>query len=352
MKALLLAAMLAAPAAAQHEHHGAAPAATPAPAPEPAPAEMDHGSMDHGAMDHGAMDHSQMDHSQMGHGEPDQGTMDHGAMDHQSTPSQPMDHGQMDHSGHAMPAPDAPAAPPPERAFSGPRHAADPIWGEAAMAPAREQLAENNGEVETGVVRFNRLEARFGDEEAYLWDVEAEFGGDLDELVLKSEGEGAFDGELESADVQALWGHAISPWFDLQTGVRYDIAPRATVSTVLGIEGRAPYNIHLEAAVFLSERGDATGRIEAEHDWKITQRLILQPRAEIELAAQDVPELDLGAGLSKIEAGLRLRYEIVREFAPYIGVGYETRPSRAGSVDADDDEDAGFAVLAGIKTWF
>ena len=344
---------------AQHGDHAGHHSAPEEPDAKP---EMDHCAMGHlppeqcppkadksaQEADHSAMDHSKMDHSQ--HTAPD-----HSAMDHSQ-------HGGKDHSGHAGhtmgPDKSAPGAAPenavPARAFDGPRHAADAIWGEAAMAPSRKQLAKENGAMQVGMVLIERLETRFvNGEEVYLWDGEAWYGSDTNKLWFKSEGEGEFGHGLEEAEVQALWSHAIGPFFDLQAGARYDIEPRGTAYATVGVLGLAPYMFHVDAALFLSERGDLTARVEAEYDQKITQALILQPRIEIEAAAQGVPELELGAGLNKVEAGLRLRYEITREFAPYVGVEYEAKLGRTADIArAQGDDPDGLVILAGIRAWF
>lgn len=286
---------------------------------------------------------------------------DHSAMEHPA-PSAPaeqdapaaMDHGTMDHSGmdHEMPAPAAPTQPP-ARAFEGPQHAADIIWGEAAMAPARQSLARENGAFRTGSVMAERLEARLGDEDVYLWDIQAFYGGDLDRLVIKSEGEGEFGGALDDAEVQALWSHAIGPFVDLQAGARLDLEPDTRSHLVVGVQGLAPYMWHFDAAAFLSDQGDLTARIEAEYDQRITQRLILQPRVEFDLAAQDIPRRDIGAGLVSIEAGLRLRYEITREFAPYVGLEWEQKLGETRDiVHAKGEDPSGVAILLGIRSWF
>ena len=265
------------------------------------------------------------------------------------------------HAGHAMGADPsvagaAPESAVPPRAFEGPRHAADLIYGESAMQPARRQLARENGGLTTGTVLIERLEARIpadGGETGYLWDAQGWYGGDLNRFVVKSEGEGAFGGALEDAEIQALAGRAIGPFFDLQAGIRLDLEPETRTHAVLGVQGLAPYMFHVDAALFLSDRGDLTARIEGEYDQKLTQRLILQPRLEVELAAQDIPERGTGAGIAKIEPGLRLRYEIAREFAPYLGVEYEAKLGRSADFARADGEDPdGIKLLAGLRAWF
>lgn len=243
---------------------------------------------------------------------------------------------------------------PPPAAFEGPRHAADLFWDRAAMRESRTQLAEEHGGGRFAKVMLERLEYRAGGgNDAYLWDAQGWHGGDTDRIWLKSEGEGEVGGALEHAEVQALWSRAIGPFFDLQLGARYDFEPRSRAYVAAGVQGLAPYMFEVDAAAFLSHKGDATARIEAEYDQRITQRLILQPRAELELSAQDVPELGIGAGLSSIEAGLRLRYEIAREFAPYVGVGWKRQiGSTADFARADGENADRLHLLLGVRAWF
>lgn len=154
--------------------------------------------------------------------------------------------------------------------------------------------------------------------------------------------------------MQALWSHAITPWFDVQAGARYDFRPEPERGhLVLGLQGLAPYFFEIDAAAFLSDERDLTARIEAEYDQLITQRLILQPRVELDLAAQDVEEIGIGAGLSSVEAGLRLRYEIVPEFAPYFGVSYERAVGDTANFARDEGEEVDtWSVLIGLRAWF
>ena len=244
----------------------------------------------------------------------------------------------------------------PARAFEGPRHAADAIYGNEAMTPSREQLARENGGMTTGMILVERLEARIptdGGEDGYLWDAQGWYGGDINRFVLKTEGEGEFGGALEEAEIQALYSRAIGPFFDLQAGVRFDPEPDSRTHLVVGIEGLAPYMFHVDGALILSSRGDLTARIKAEYDQKITQRLILQPRIEAEFAAQDIPEREIGAGITKVEPGLRLRYEIVPEFAPYVGIEYEAKVGETADIARASGEDPyGLKVVIGLRAWF
>src|SRR3546814_14539689 len=131
---------------------------------------------------------------------------------------------------------------------------------------------------------------------------------------------------METAGIQALYCRALDPYGNLQAGVRYDFKPNPsrTYATV-GIEGVAPFWFETEAALFLSNKGDVLGRIEGYYDQRITQRLILQPRGELNLSAQDVPETRIGAGISNAAFGLRLCSAVRRALEPYIGLSYDTK---------------------------
>lgn len=322
---------------------------------------------DHGTMDHEAMDHSQMegmDHTRMkemapdtpqamDHGAMDHGTMDHSQMDHSRM--QGMDHSQMDHGEVEQPgAAEIPFSTPPSEVGSGPPRAADAIWGAEAMRASRDGLPSELGDTRYYWVQGDRVEyrAREGDD-GYLWDLQGYYGGDLDKFWFKSEGEGSFGEEIESAEAQALYSRAIAPFFDLQAGIRQDFAPMDRTYAVVGIQGLAPYLFEVDAAAFLSDQGDLTARIEAELDQRITQRLILQPRVEATFSAQDVPELGIGAGLDRAEAGLRLRYEFAREFAPYIGIDQEWRIGQSADYARAEGEDPSVTnYVVGIRFWF
>ncbi|MDT0576999.1 copper resistance protein B [Croceicoccus sp. F390] len=272
------------------------------------------------------------------------------------------------HAGHVMPPPDLPpdphaghqmphgSVPPPVPADvgTGPPRAADAIWGAEAMRASRELLRHEQGGQTFASLRADRLEYRARDgANGYLWDVDGWYGGDRDKVWIKSEGEGAFGEAIDSAEVQLLYSRAIGPWFDLQAGVRQEFAPRDRTALAVGVQGLAPYLFELDASAFLSTKGDLTARIEGEVDQRITQRLVLQPRAEIVLAAQNVPELGIGAGLDTVELGVRLRYELAREFAPYIGVAQEWKIGQGADYARDDGEDPSVtSFVAGVRFWF
>jgi len=257
----------------------------------------------------------------------------------------------MDHSAHAEMEEEVGNEPPPPAPSD---HPADAIFGEEAMRPSREQLREEHGGSRTWKVMIDQAEWRVRDgDDGYAWNGEAWWGGDYNRLVVKSEGEGA-SGDLEDAELQLLYSRAISPYFDLQAGLRQDLqdGPKRTYATV-GFEGLAPYWFETEGAVFLSNKGEAFARLEGSYDLRLTQRLIVQPRAEMNLSAQDIPELELGSGVTDLELGVRLRYEVTREFAPYVGVVYGRK--FGGTADyakahGEDDDETSFVV--GVRAWF
>jgi copper resistance protein B len=282
------------------------------------------------------------------------------------TSAQAEPHAGHDMSSMSMGPPDVPTSadnpgrPPeallPAAALSGPTHAADLVFGPEAMAASRQTLVRENGDVRTTAVIIDRVEAGFGDDvEIWLWDVQGWSGGDLNRFWWKSEGEGDVDDGLEESEVQALYSRAVTPFWDVQAGVRQDFRQDGEDRThlVLGLQGLASYWWEIDAAAFLSTKGDVTARVEAEYDQRLTQRLILQPRLEIDVSAGDVPELDIGSGLSSVEAGLRLRYEFRKEFAPYVGVewsrafGNTADDIRARGGEADDTR-----LVVGLKAWF
>lgn len=258
------------------------------------------------------------------------------------------------HAGHAMHAPEAmaPSAPPPAIPTD---HAADARFDPAAMARARAAFLRESGGMTFSRLLIDRAEYRPREgRDGYAWEGEGWLGGDIDRLLVKAEGEGTFGRKLEHGAAQALYARAIDPWFNLAAGVRQDFGarPKRTYATV-GLEGLAPYYFELEAQAFLSTKGEAFLTLEGSYDQRITQRLILQPAAEASFSARHVPALETGAGLTSIELGLRLRYEIARAFAPYVGLHWERRFGRTADYARAHGEKAGaLGVVTGVRFWF
>lgn len=251
-----------------------------------------------------------------------------------------------DASQAGAPASDAPS--PPDG------YAADSVYDPAAMAAARATLHEEHGGEAYPLVLVNLAEYQPGQARGgYRWDAEASFGGDIDRLVIKSEGDGSRQNGLDAGEIQGLYSHAIGPYFDAQAGLRQDFGLGAPTYVTAGVQGLLPYWIEVEAAAFLSTRGELLGRAEATYDLHLTEKWVLQPRVELNLAAQDSPETQIGSGLSNAEIGLRLRYEISREFAPYVGVSYDRMLGRTADFARLHDENVGGATfVAGVRTWF
>lgn len=272
----------------------------------------------------------------------------------ETTDANPIDHSKMDRSQMDHSADPTPTASAPAGNTSGSPKAADAIWGAEAMRASRKALYDEHGDMALFWFQGDRAEYRIRDgDDGYLWDVQGYYGGDIDKFWFKSEGEGSFGEPIEDAEIQALYSRAIAPFFDLQAGIRQDLTGPTRTHAVVGIQGLLPYMFEVDAAAFLSDKGDLTARIEAEYDQRITQRLILQPRAEISLSAQDIPELGVGAGIDNLELGLRLRYEIIPEFAPYIGVEQEWKLGDSRDFARADGEDSSVTnYVVGVRFWF
>lgn len=271
------------------------------------------------------------------------------AMPAPATPADP-------HAGHAMPAADQPEAvgnaPPPAPPTD---HLADRYFDPAAMREARAGLRQEHGGAQASQVMANIAEYQARDgKDGYRWEGEAWFGGDINRFVLKSEGEGARGEGVEEAEVQALYSRAVGPYTDLQAGVRYDFEPNPSRAyATVGFETLAPYWFEVEGALFLSDKGDLSARVEGSYDLRLAQRVVLQPRAELNLAAQDVRATGVGSGVSNAEFGLRLRYEVRREFAPYIGVTYDRSFGRTADFARAAGEDVeATSFVIGLRAWF
>ncbi|CAN5299017.1 copper resistance protein B [soil metagenome] len=234
-------------------------------------------------------------------------------------------------------------------------HAADALYDPTDMARARAALSHETGGMGASMLLVERLEARPGPRGGvYAWEAEGWTGGDIDRLMINTQGEGGFRGTTEQAEVQMLWSHALDPWFNLNMGVRQDFRPEPMrTHAVIGVEGLAPYWFHVRGALFLSHKGDVTARAEISYDQRITQRLIVQPAAELNLSAQDAPEIRLGSGATSIELGLRLRYEVAREIAPYMGLHWERRRGdTARQARRVGEMEDGLRFVAGVRFWF
>lgn len=232
---------------------------------------------------------------------------------------------------------------------------AGPNSDNAQMAQARTALKKNVGGQSYLFVMADRLEYQTGDTESAFWDVQGWYGGDLNRFWFKSEGEYSYDtNEIEEADLQLLYSQAISPFFDLQAGVRQDLGegPQHTWA-VIGVQGLAPYWFEVDAFAYVNGEGNAIATLETEYEILLTQRLILQPSAELSVSFQDIEEMEIGSGLSEIEAGVRLRYEIKRELAPYVGLSWKRSYGGTANFLRSSGEDLeSISLVAGLRVWF
>lgn len=205
-----------------------------------------------------------------------------------------------------------------------------------------------------GMLLLDQLEYAHGRRDnATFIDGEAYYGTDLDKLWLKAEGEHS-GGKLQDLRTEALWDHAYATYFSSQLGLRHDLGEGADRTwAAFGVQGLAPYWFETEAMLYVGSGGRTAVRLQAEYEALLTQRLILQPKFEVNLYGRDDPQSGIGAGLSDAEFGLRLRYEIRREFAPYIGIVYRQRYGRTVDFDRALGEPASDTqFVAGILFWF
>ncbi|MEK6814974.1 MAG: copper resistance protein B [Nitrospirota bacterium] len=277
----------------------------------------------------------------------DHGQMDHGKMDHGSAPpptaaaegdtgkAASMDHGSM-------------------QGGSAPPDARDPhaYSGGYTLDPARPlRLADEHN---FGSLLADQFEvARARDNTSAAYELQAWYGRTYDRAVLKAEGE-VDGGKFEEARTELLWGHAVAPFWDAQLGVRYDsgVGPNRRW-LAFGIQGLAPYWFEVDAAIYIGDEGRTALRLDAEYELLLTQKLILQPKIETDFYGKRDAERGLGSGLAKLTAAVRLRYEIRREFAPYVGIerarkfGATAGYARAAGKDTEETR-----LVAGVRFWF
>ena len=217
--------------------------------------------------------------------------------------------------------------------------------------------AETAGAGSNWMALMDRLEYQSNEGSSQLiWDGQGWYGGDINKFWFKTEGTRSLEGGgFGDAEVQGLYSRAIRPFWDLQAGFRQDLKPDnpSRSFAVIGLQGLAPYWFEVDAAAFISDDGNVSARLEVEYDILLTQRLIAQPRFETNVAIQDVASVGVGSGVNDVELGLRLRYEIRREFAPYIGVNWSRKLGDTADFTRANFEDVGAAsVVAGIRFWF
>lgn len=204
-------------------------------------------------------------------------------------------------------------------------------------------------------VLFDQLEGRFGGRGGdFRWDGQGWIGTDYDKLWVKSEGFVRSNGTIDDGRHEFLYDRAISTYWDLQAGLRADLDSRPSREwAAFGVQGLAPLFFDLEATAYVGDQGHFAGRVQASYDLLITNRLILQPEAELNLYSKADPARLVGAGFSDLDAGLRLRYEVTRRFAPYIGVAFENKFGQtAGFARNAGESTSGVRFVLGVRTWF
>ena len=293
----------------------------------------------------------------------DESPMDHSKMDH--TPKADMQHGEMQKNTTEM------------GTMQAMDHSSMPKVSDAPPADARDPHAYSNGltldkgiyalpgprtlvladELPFYAIQFDRFE--YADalstrlDSATQYDMQAWYGKDYNRLVVKLEGE-IVDNKLEESESQILWGHAFTKFWDTQLGVRFDTSEGPSREwLVFGVQGLAPYWFEVDTSLSVGAEGRTAFDLEAEYELLITQRLILQPRIVVSAFGKDDPENGIGKGLSSLSAGIRLRYEIDRQFAPYVGVEWTGQYGNT----ADFTKLAGQPIgqtqwVAGIRFWF
>jgi len=210
------------------------------------------------------------------------------------------------------------------------------------------------------IILFDEFEYGFNHGENPLsWDATSWFGGDWNRIWVKTEGELSTSDFSLSGEAQLLYSRLIGAFWEFQIGLRGDLAaadgqgPEGRGHLVVGLEGLAPYWFELEPTIFISHKGDVSFRLRATYDLFITQRLIAHPSFETNVAIQSVTEFGVGSGLNDIQLGLRLGYQLSREFTPYIGISWNqafaqtARLRRAVSSSASDVQG-----VAGLRFWF
>ena len=207
-----------------------------------------------------------------------------------------------------------------------------------------------------GHFQFNQLEGRTnGPDNEFRWDGEGWIGSDMNKLWVKSEGF-VERGKATDGDTEALYDRPIAflRYFDAQAGVRYDLDsnPGRTWGA-LGVQGLAPYFFEVAPTFYFSDRGRLAGKITGSYDLLITNRLIAQPQLEMNFYSKRDPSRGIGPGLSELDTGLRIRYEIGRKFAPYIGVAYNGKfGETADFTRAEHGIVNDVRFIFGIRLWY
>ena len=195
---------------------------------------------------------------------------------------------------------------------------------------------------------------------AFVWDFVGWFGGDYNRLWIKTEGrQDLSDGNRGEGDLQLLYGRLIAPFWDLQLGVREKfnlgsgLRDNTRTYAVIGLQGLAPGNFEVEPAIYISDCGEVSAELTMSADLHLTQRLVLQPRFQGEVSLQGDDRFGTGSGVTETDIGLRLRYEIAREIAPYIGVSWLRSYGETARIARQEGETTDtVALVIGLRLWW
>lgn len=215
------------------------------------------------------------------------------------------------------------------------------------------RMMEMNDAAPLGKLLIDQLEWRHGDgADGPAWDAQAWYGTDYNKVWFKTEGVRVGD-VTEDARAELFWNRIFSRWWSLQAGARRDFGngpPRDWLA--LGVAGLAPHFFNIEATAYVGDAGRTAGRFRAQYELLFTQRLILQPTLEVNAYGKDDPERHIGAGFSELQLGLRLRYEVRREFAPYLGVAWLRSLGKTAELVRDAGEEPSVLQIAvGVRFW-
>tara|TARA_B100000508_G_scaffold132413_1_gene121333 strand:- start:456 stop:1301 length:846 start_codon:yes stop_codon:yes gene_type:complete len=219
---------------------------------------------------------------------------------------------------------------------------------------------EDTDEITLKKIIIDQFEYRDNDKgnNTLRWDTQGWYGRDYDKFWFKFEGEDEVNTNNGDLELQTLYSRSVAAFWDLQIGARYDRqygggSNNDQFFAVLGVQGLAPYWFEMEPALFIRDDGDVSARLVSTYDMRFTQRLILQPRLEMNASASEDRNLGIGKGINDLQLGTRLRYEIKREFAPYIGFEWQKQfGDTADFSRAEGNSIDNTAVVAGIKLWF
>ena len=218
-----------------------------------------------------------------------------------------------------------------------------------ATAPAAAQVKDNQIYTSTQMDLSYNLWDRGT---SFRWEGQGWIGTDKNKFYWKTEGERR-DGAMEEAELQFLYSRYITQFWDFQVGVRQDFVPRATTFAVIGIQGLAKYWFEVDVALFISDDGDVSARIELEYDILVTNKLIAAPYLTLDFSANEVPNRSLGRGLTEIETGMQIRYLITPDFAPFVDFRYSRLIGETANLAKAEGEDRGaFRILLGVRIRF